>query len=199
MIRVKEAVIVEGKYDKIKLSSLIDGVIIETNGFGIFKDKKRLSLIRELAAKRGVVILTDSDGAGFVIRSKLLSSIPPEQIKNAYVPDVFGKERRKKQGSREGKLGVEGMEAEVILEALRRAGVGVEEEPEQAKPQDKLSKADLFLLGLSGGVDSARRRKALTDSLGLPERISPNALLTALNGLYGREAFLAWYEQSEIS
>lgn len=187
MIKVEEAVIVEGKYDKIKLSSIVDGVIIETNGFGIFKDWERMALIRRLAEKKGIVILTDSDGAGFVIRNKLLSCIPPERIKNAYVPDIFGRERRKKTGSKEGKLGVEGMEAPVIEEALRRAGVtvsGVE------RPREDVTKADLYELGLSGGPDSAARRKELLKKLELPEHLSANALLEVLNVLYGREEFL---------
>lgn len=194
MIRVKEAVIVEGKYDKIKLSSLVDGVILETKGFGIFKDRERMELIRRLAASRGLVILTDSDGAGFLIRGKLTSCIPPEQIKNAYIPDLFGKERRKAEPSKEGKLGVEGMSLEVLRQALLRAGATVEEEAGEAArigtaSREKLTKADLFELGLSGRPDSAQKRRRLQKALDLPERLSANGLLQVLNALYGREEF----------
>ena len=186
MIRVKEAIVVEGKYDKIKLSSLVEGVIIETKGFGIFRDREKLAYLRALAKKRGLIVLTDSDGAGFLIRGKLSSSIPPEQIKHAYIPDILGKERRKAAPSKEGKLGVEGMELSVLRQALERAG---------ATPP--LTKADLFQLGLTGGEDSAARRKALQKRLGLPERLSANGLLQALNTLYSREELRAALEKEE--
>ncbi len=195
MIRVKEAIVVEGKYDKIKLSSLVDGVIIETGGFGIFRDREKLAYLRRLAAQRGLVVLTDSDGAGFVIRGKISSCVPADQVKHAYIPDVPGKERRKASPSREGKLGVEGMDLPTLRRALERAGASLEESPGGERPEDKgeaVTKADLFQLGLSGGADSGERRKALQKALDLPEKLSANGLLQALNALYGREEFLAW-------
>ena len=191
MIRIKETIVVEGKYDKNKLSSLVDGVIIETNGFGIFKDKKRLAMIRRLAEKNGLVILTDSDGAGFLIRGKLCSCIRPELIKNAYIPDILGKEKRKSTPSKEGKLGVEGMRPAVLLEALRRAGATFADEGAAECPGDPITKADLFALGLTGGTDSAAKRRALLKQLDLPEHLTPNGMLEALNLLYSREEFLS--------
>lgn len=192
-IRVKEAIVVEGRYDKSKLSSLVDGVIIETNGFGIFRDRDRLELIRRLAKERGLVVLTDSDGAGFLIRGKLASCISPEYLKNAYIPDQYGKERRKPQPSKEGKLGVEGMSLSTLRLALERAGATIEEQeaPEilPEAEEEPITKADLFQLGLAGGTDSAGRRKALQKALDLPERLSANGLLRVLNALYGREEF----------
>lgn len=189
MIRVREAVVVEGRYDKAKLSGLMEGTILETRGFQIFKDRERMELIRRLAETRGVIVLTDSDGAGFLIRSRLSQCLPPEQVKHAYIPDVFGKERRKAQPSKEGKLGVEGMTPEVLAECLRRAGATLEDQPER-HPTGGLTKADLYELGLSGREDSGERRKALQKKLGLPERLSANGLLQALNGLYSREEAL---------
>lgn len=186
MIRVREAIIVEGRADKAKLSGLVDGIILETGGFHIFNDRENLSLIRKLAAERGVVIFTDSDGAGFLIRRKLSQCLPPSQVKHAYTPDVPGKERRKAKPSKEGKLGVEGMSLPVLEECLRRAGATIED-GEAVVPKEVLTKADLFELGLSGGPDSAARRLALQKKLGLPEHLSPNGLLTALNGLFSRE------------
>ena len=161
----------------------MEGVIIETKGFGIFQDREKLAYLRALAKKRGLIVLTDSDGAGFLIRGKLSSSIPPEQIKHAYIPDILGKERRKAAPSKEGKLGVEGMELSVLRQALERA--------------PPLTKADLFQLGLTGGEDSAARRKALQKRLGLPERLSANGLLQALNTLYSREELRAALEKEE--
>lgn len=186
MIRVKEAVIVEGRCDKGKLSSLMDGIIVETGGFAIFNDRERMALIRKLAQKRGVVILTDSDGAGFLIRSKLSSCLPPERVKHAYIPDIYGKERRKARPSKEGKLGVEGMTLEVLEQSLRRAGATIED-ADGGTGAGGLTKADMFELGLSGGEGSAERRRALQKKLGLPERLSANGLLQALNGLYTKE------------
>ena len=184
MIRVKEAIVVEGKYDKIKLSSLVEGVIIETKGFGIFQDREKLAYLRALAKKRGLIVLTDSDGAGFLIRGKLSASIPPEQIKHAYIPDILGKERRKAAPSKEGKLGVEGIPEETLLEALEKAGIGVREVQQRADP---ITKLDLFELGLSGGAQSALRRAQRLKRLGLPEHLSANALVTVLASLYSRE------------
>ena len=187
MIRIREAVIVEGKYDKIRLSSLIDALIIPTDGFGIFRDREKMSLLRRLAETRGLLVITDSDSAGFVIRNHLRSCIPPEQIKHAYIPDIFGKERRKATPSKEGKLGVEGMRPEVLLDALRRAGATID--GESAAPAKTITKADLYARGLSGCDDSAEKRKALMKRLDLPERLSATALLDVLNALMSREEF----------
>ena len=190
MLRIREAIVVEGRYDKNTLSQMVDTVIVETSGFGIFKDKERLALLRRLAKKRGLIVLTDPDGAGFVIRSHLKGSIPPEQVKHAYVPDVYGKERRKRRGGKEGKLGVEGMSPQVLEQVLRRAGATVldAQAPERARPG--LTKADLMAAGLTGGADSARRRQALLKEMALPEHTSANALLQVLNGCYSREEAL---------
>ena len=188
MIRVTEAIIVEGKYDKIKLASIVDGLILETDGFRIFRDREKMTLLRRLAETRGLVILTDSDSAGFLIRHYLMGSIPPEKIRNAYIPDVYGKEKRKASPSKEGKLGVEGVPAEAIREALRRAGVGTRETP--AVQREKITKTDLYLAGLSGGPGSVEKRRALLKRLGLPERISANAMPEILSSLMSRRDFL---------
>lgn len=189
MIRVKEAIVVEGRYDKAKLSALVDGLIVETGGFGIFRDREKLKYLRDLAEKRGLVVLTDSDGAGFLIRHKIAACIPPGQLKHAYIPDVPGKERRKAAPSREGKLGVEGMDLDTLKTALERAGATVEGEP---APQEgaALTKADLMELGLAGAADSASRRRELQRALGLPERLSANELLRAAGALFSREEFI---------
>lgn len=191
MIRVKEAIVVEGRYDKSRLSALVDGLIVTTDGFGLFRDGEKLEYLRRLARERGLVVLTDSDGAGFLIRGKIASCIPKDQVKHAYIPDIFGKERRKAAPSKEGKLGVEGMELAALREALERAGAtieGVSRKP--AGQAEKITKADLFLLGLSGGADSAEKRRALQKKLGLPQRLSANGFLQALNALYSRTEFL---------
>lgn len=185
-MRVKEAVVVEGRCDKAKLSTLMEGTIIETGGFAIFKDRDKMELIRQLAAKRGVIILTDSDGAGFLIRGRLSQCLPPEQVKHAYIPDIYGKERRKTRPSKEGKLGVEGMSLETLRDCLIRAGAAIEDAPGEAR----LTKADLFELGLSGGEGSAGRRRALQRHLKLPERLSANGLLQVLRALYTRQELL---------
>lgn len=189
MIRIKEAVIVEGKYDKIKLSSFIDALIIETRGFRIFKDPGQMKLIRRLADTRGILILTDSDSAGFVIRHYLSGSIAPEKIKHAYIPDILGKERRKEKFSKEGKLGVEGVPAAAILEALQRAGVACQ--GETAPAGRAITKTDLYLAGFSGGENSAAKRALLLRKLDLPEHLATNALLSVLNGMMSVEDFLA--------
>lgn len=188
-MRVKEAIVVEGRCDKAKLSGLIEGTIVETGGFAIFNDREKLELIRQLAAKRGVIILTDSDGAGFLIRGKLSQCLPPEQVKHAYIPDIRGKERRKQRPSKEGKLGVEGMTLEVLRDCLIRAGATIEDAPGGNEPRE-LTKADLYELGLSGGSGSAKRRQALQRHLKLPERLSANGLLQALSALYTRQELL---------
>lgn len=190
MLKIKEAIVVEGRYDKNTLSQLVDTMIIETKGFGIFKDNERLSLLRRLARERGLVVLTDSDGAGFVIRNFLKGAIPPQQVKHAYIPDLFGKERRKRQPGKEGKLGVEGMRPQVLEEALRRAGVTfLDQEPGEQTPRRLITKADLFSAGLSGGPDSASRRQMLLRRLDLPEHMTANAMLEALNVFCTYEEF----------
>lgn len=186
MIKVKEAVIVEGKYDKIKLSSIIDGLIIETNGFQIFSDKKQMDLIRRLADARGILVLTDSDAAGFVIRNYLTGAISPDKIKHAYIPDIFGKEKRKEKPSKEGKLGVEGVPADVIIDALKRAGVTCESKEAAGR---KITKTDLYLLGLSGGENSAEKRQVLLKELSLPAHLAANSLVGVLNSIMSYNEF----------
>ncbi len=186
MVKIREVIVVEGRYDKNALSQVVDAAILETKGFGIFKDKAQLRLLRRAAQARGLIVLTDSDGAGFVIRNYLRGVLPPERVKHAYIPDVPGKERRKAAPGKEGKLGVEGMSPELLLEALRRAGATVEGET-AAPTRGRITKADLVELGLSGGVGSGEKRLALLKKLGLPGHMSPNAMLQALNLLYTRE------------
>ena len=187
MVKIKEAILVEGRYDKNTLSQIVDAPILETNGFGIFKDKKQMALLRQVAEKRGLIVFTDADGAGFVIRNHIKSAIPGKFLMHAYTPDIFGKERRKNKAGREGKLGVEGMRPEIILEALRRAGATIE--GEDAPAAQSITKQDLMELGLSGGPDSSAKRLALLKKLNLPEHMSANALLQALNLLYSLEEF----------
>jgi len=188
MKRIREAIVVEGRYDKNTLSQVVDATILETRGFGIFKDGERLALLRRLAQERGLVVLTDSDGAGFVIRNYLRGAVDPSRVKHAYIPDRYGKERRKAAPGKEGKLGVEGMPPDVLLEALRRAGCTFLDEGEAPTPSRRpITKADLFAAGLSGGAGSAQRRQELQRALDLPEHLSPNALLEVLNALYSYE------------
>ncbi len=182
MVRIREAIVVEGRYDKNTLSQIVDAPILETSGFGIFKDKEQLKLLRQIAQTRGLIILTDSDGAGFVIRNYLKSAIDPKYIKHAYIPDIYGKERRKTAPGKEGKLGVEGMKQDVILEALRWAGATIV--GDCGTRMEGITKQDLVELGLSGGSGSAAKRLALIKRLDLPEHMSANALLQALNLLY---------------
>ena len=191
MFRIREAIVVEGRYDKNTLSQVVDTVILETAGFGVFKNQELVALLRRLAEERGLIVLTDSDGAGFLIRSRLKSALPQDRVKHAYIPDVYGKERRKRAPGKEGKLGVEGMTPAVLEEVLRRAGATfLEEEAGGRGPKGGITKADLYALGLSGGPDAARRRQALLKHLKLPEHMSANALLPVLNALYDRESFL---------
>ena len=185
MVKIREAILVEGRYDKNTLSQIVDAPILESSGFGIFKDKKQMALLRTVAEKRGLIVFTDSDGAGFVIRNHIKSAIPGKYLKHAYIPDILGKERRKSAPGKEGKLGVEGMPAEVILEALRRAGATMEgAETVQTR---QITKQDLMELGLSGGPDASAKRLALLKKLNLPEHMSANAMLQALNLLYSLE------------
>lgn len=214
-VKIREAIVVEGRYDKNTLAQTVDAPIITLGGFGVFNDREKLAFLRRLAEKRGLIVLTDSDGAGFVIRNYLKGALPGDRVKQAYIPDVRGKERRKRRPGREGKLGVEGMSPAVLLEVLRRAGATFEDagpekisgeqaagpaEPEKPSGEQaagtaetkkaeakKLSKADLFALGLSGGTGSAVRRQALLKRLELPEHLNANGLLEALNLLYSRE------------
>lgn len=186
MIPVKEVIVVEGRYDKNTLSQIFDAVIVETSGFGVFNDKEKLALLRRLAEARGLVVLTDSDGAGFVIRNFLKGAIDSALIKHAYIPDIQGRERRKSAPSKEGKLGVEGMSAQVLIDALRRAGATLGDETPTHR-SGGINKSTLYELGLSGCADSAKRRSALLKRLGLPEHLGANALLDVLNALYTAE------------
>ena len=193
--KVKEVIVVEGRYDKNTLSQVVDAVIVELGGFAVFNDKEKLVFLRRLAAERGLIVLTDSDGAGFVIRNYLKGALPKDKVKQAYIPDVHGKERRKRHAGKEGKLGVEGMRPEVLLEALRRAGATFLDEAEEPAPaKEPFTKADLFVWGLTGGADSAARRQALLKRLDLPEHLTANGLLEALNLLYSREEVTALLE-----
>jgi ribonuclease M5 len=196
MVKIKEAIVVEGRYDKNTLSQIVDAPILETSGFGIFKDKQQMALLRRIAETRGLIVFTDSDGAGFVIRNHLKSAIPGKFLKHAYIPDIPGKEKRKSAPGKEGKLGVEGMRPEIILEALRRAGATFFGEQDTANP-GQLTKTDLFEMGLSGGSDSKARRTALIKKLNLPEHMSANALLDVLNMLYTRDEVILIMENVE--
>ena len=189
MRRIKEVIVVEGRYDKNALSQVVDAVILETGGFAVFNDKQKQRLLRTLAERRGLIVLTDPDGAGFVIRSFIRSCVDPRLVKHAYVPDIRGKERRKAHPSREGKLGVEGMRPQILLDALLRAGASVEGE-EQTPPQPRVRKADLYALGLSGGQGSAEKRAALIRELDLPEHLTADALLDVVNACMSREEFI---------
>lgn len=186
MLKIREAIVVEGRYDKNTLAQIVDAPILETKGFGLFKDPKQLELLRSVAKKRGLIVLTDSDGAGFVIRNHIKSAIPAKYLKHAYIPDVAGKEKRKAAPGREGKLGVEGMSPEVLLSALKNAGATIEGES-TARGNDQITKQDFVEFGLSGGPNASERRKRLQNRLHLPEHMSANALLQALNLLLSRE------------
>ncbi len=187
MIKIREAIVVEGRYDKNTLSQIVDAPILETSGFCIMKDKAQLSLLRKVADTRGLIVFTDSDGAGFVIRNFLKGTIPADKLKHAYIPDIYGKERRKSAPGKEGKLGVEGMRPEVIVDALRKAGATVEGET-TTRTAGNITKQDLMELGLSGGRNSSEKRKILLKKLQLPEHMSSNAMLQALNLLIDLEA-----------
>ena len=195
MVKIREAILVEGRYDKNTLSQIVDAPILETSGFGIFKDKKQMALLRQVAQNRGLIVFTDSDGAGFVIRNHVKSAIPAKYLKHAYIPDIMGKERRKAAPGKEGKLGVEGMKPEIILEALRRAGATIE--GENGTITHQITKQDLMALGLSGTADASARRLLLLKKLDLPEHMSPNAMLQALNLLYSLEELTEFVETME--
>ncbi|SDN51056.1 toprim domain-containing protein [Acetanaerobacterium elongatum] len=198
MITIKQAVIVEGKYDKIKLSSIIDAVIIETGGFSIFKNEEQLEMIRALAETTGILVLTDSDRAGFQIRSFIKGAVQKGTVLHAYIPDILGKEKRKALPSKEGKLGVEGVSKQAILEALKKAGVTA---AESERHREYITKADLFADGLTGAPNSAELRRRLLKSLNLPERLSTNAMLDVINAAVPlqryREAVAALTRQKE--
>lgn len=187
MLHIREAIVVEGRYDKNALSQVVDTLILETGGFQIFRDPERMALLERAARRRGLVVLTDSDGAGFVIRNRIKGAVPSQYLKHAYIPDRYGKERRKRRPGKEGKLGVEGMPPEVLEQVLRRAGADFLEEGREGLFGPPLTKSDLFAAGLSGGPDSAVRRQALLKRLALPEHMSANSLLAVLNGCYSRE------------
>lgn len=182
MIKLDQVIIVEGKYDKIKVGQIFDAEIITTDGFGIFKNEKKLEYIRRIAEKRGVIILTDPDGAGLVIRNHFKSVLKGENVYYAYIPQLEGKERRKTRPGKEGLLGVEGVKDDVIINAVMSCGVKASE-----NTGEKLTKTDMFELGLSGGQGSADKRKRLAKKLDLPDNISANSLLDALNILYSRD------------
>ena len=182
MVKIREAIVVEGRYDKNTLSQIVDAPILETSGFGIMKDKQQLHLLRQVAQTRGIIVFTDSDGAGFVIRNFLKGAIDTKYVKHAYIPDIPGKERRKSAPGKEGKLGVEGMKPEIILDALRRAGATIEGESISSKA--RITKQDLMDLGLSGGPNSSEKRAKLLKKLDFPQHMSANAMLQALNLLY---------------
>ncbi|MDO4315173.1 MAG: DUF4093 domain-containing protein [Oscillospiraceae bacterium] len=189
MRKIKEVIVVEGRYDKNTLAQVVDATVVTLGGFSVFNDREKLAFLRRLAEKQGLIVLTDSDGAGFVIRNYLKGALPKEQVKQAYIPDIRGKERRKRAPGREGKLGVEGMRPDVLLEALRRCGATFLDGTEETEPpKAPITKADLFELGLTGGPDSAAKRRALLKRLDLPERLTANGLLEALNLLYDPES-----------
>lgn len=195
MVKIRQAIVVEGKYDQNTLSQLVDTTIFQTRGFGVMHDKALLELLRKAARTTGLIIFTDSDGAGFVIRNFLKGALPKEGVLHAYIPDIPGKEKRKRAPGKEGLLGVEGMTKEILLEALENAGADLGGEAAK-KPGDTITKFDLYTAGLSGRPDSAAKRAALLEKLRFPAHMSANALLDALNLLYTREEFLALFEET---
>lgn len=197
MHTIKEAIIVEGTYDQIKLSGFLDAVIIKTNGFTIFKDREKIETIKTLAKKTGIVILTDSDSAGFKIRNFVKQSITDGVVKHAYIPDIVGKEKRKAEPSKEGLLGVEGINNEIILDALKVAGCEIDGNTDTATNSRLIQKSDLFLIGLSGGKESSKKRNALCTALGLPSKISANMLVSVLNKLMSYEQLCDWVDKLE--
>ena len=188
MQKIKEVIVVEGRYDKNTLSQVVDAVIVETSGFGIFNDKEKQRMLSKMASARGLIVLTDSDGAGFVIRNFIKGCIDPELVKHAYIPEIEGKERRKQHASKEGQLGVEGMRPQVLLDAFKRAGASFEN-IEQTQPTERITKADMYKMGLSGGQGSRAKREELLKKLDLPKKLSADALLDVLNALMSRDEF----------
>jgi len=195
VVKIKQAIVVEGKYDQNTLLQLVDATIFQTRGFGVMHDKALLELLRKAAKMTGLIIFTDSDGAGFVIRNFLKGALPKEGVLHAYIPDIPGKEKRKRAPGKEGLLGVEGMTKEILLEALENAGADLGGEAEK-RPGDTITKFDLYTAGLSGKPDSASKRAAFLEKLRFPAHMSANALLDALNLLYTREEFLALFEET---
>jgi ribonuclease M5 len=195
MIHISQAIVVEGKYDKNAIKQLVDAPVFTTDGFGVMNDRKLLSLLRTVAQKRGLIVLTDSDGAGFVIRSYLKGALPKDRVLHAYIPDVFGKEKRKKSAGKEGKLGVEGMTPEVLLQCLQNAGAGTDESGTAKTP---IREADFYALGLSGGTQSAQKRGALKRRLDLPEHLSSRGLLEMVNILFDREEFISMLQEEPL-
>ena len=193
--RIREVIVVEGRYDHNTLAQVVDATVVELGGFAVFHDAEKLALLRRLAETRGLILLTDSDGAGFVIRNHLKGALPREKVKQAYIPDIAGKERRKRRPGKEGKLGVEGMTPEILLACLKRAGATILGEDTPA--EQPITKQDLFDLGLSGGANASEKRKKLMKKLALPEHLSPNGLLQALSLLYTREELTALAAQLE--
>lgn len=193
MKKIREVIVVEGRYDKNTISQVVDATVVTLGGFSVFNDREKLAFLRRLAQERGLIVLTDSDGAGFVLRNYLKGALPRDRVKHAYIPDVAGKERRKRRPGKAGMLGVEGMSPEVLLEALRRCGATFDDESaEPREAETPITKADLYELGLTGGADSAQKRREVLRRLDLPAHLTANGLLEALNLLYGRRAFLEW-------
>lgn len=194
MIKVREVIVVEGRYDKNTVIQTVDATVIETSGFGIFKDNEKAELLKRLAEKRGLIILTDSDSAGFLIRGHLKGLLDGKYVKHAYIPDITGREKRKRLSSKEGKLGVEGMNPDAIITALRRAGATFETEEDYKSKEacERITKSDMYALGLSGTAGSASRRALLLNRLDLPERLTPNSLLDVLNVLFSRDEFTTY-------
>lgn len=197
MLKIKEAIIVEGRYDKIKLKNLVDTTIIETNGFRVFSDKEKQTLIRKIAQTRGILVFTDSDSAGFVIRNFLRGAVDKSKIKHCYIPQINGKEKRKAHGSKEGFLGVEGVSDEVIIDAIRKSGATIIGEESQAQ-SGEITKSDLYRLGLTGRENSEKLRKALLKNLGIPSYLTTNAMLSAINCLYSLDELKNIVNELEI-
>lgn len=191
MLKIKEAVIVEGRYDKLKLSNLLDTLIVETGGFHIYKDKEKLKFIKKLASERGIIVLTDSDHSGFQIRGLLSSEIPKEQIKHLYIPDVFGKEKRKNKPSKEGKLGVEGIDDQTLLSLFEKQGI----KADKVTKSDSVTSYDLYDLGFSGTDGAKQKKKKLLKSLDLPEFLSTSSLLSYINSSMTRQEFVSLAEK----
>ena len=192
--KIKEVIVVEGRYDKNTLSQVVDAVIVELGGFAVFNDKEKQAFLRKLAKERGIILFTDPDGAGFVIRNRVKGNIPEGRVLQAYVPDIYGKEKRKRKGGKEGKLGVEGMKPDILLAALRRAGATIDEE--RSVKGDSITKADMMDFGLVG-PNSAEKRRELCKKIELPEHLNANALLEALNLLTDREGLAALFAQAQ--